>query len=912
VTTVREATASLAEVPAPPSVPVTTGNLGGVRASELIPARGMGRRPIRPNPPAVFANTKFAPPALPATYVRRPALLDQLDQGRDRAVTLVVGLPASGKTTLLADWVGSRMNAPWVWLNCDERDADPALFWRALLRPLRLRWPELWTDSLDALDDDAPDFATVAIGAANDLARVGRELVVVVDDCQAAGPAMAGFGALLEHLPPNAHVVLAARSQVDLPLARMRAHGLLYEIRQDALSLEPAEVAQLLGRFGIALSPRSVATLTERTEGWMAGIQLSAHSLRCVADPERFIVDFAGSSRAVTEYLIEEVLAKQPDDLRQFLLETSILNSFDVELCAEVTGRSDAAILLGRIERENLFVVAVTDGRTWRYHELFADLLRYQLRIVDPQRERELHRIAAAVLARRGEIDQAVRHYLAAGEDEALLEFLRTRVTEAYFRDDGVTVQRCLDELDTGWAQGSLARLLEYAFVLGLAGRTEDGQRILERTAAAAAEASDERVVGRYHVLAALSAGVRGDGPAALRYAEKATALIDPAREPLLRWLSAFTLRAHLWGCDFNAARRIHAAGRQDSMPETGFADLILPAAASWLAMVEGNLHESEMLADGVLEGAVRLGLRRHPALSEAFRSKGWAHFERQQYGAAEPMLEESLANSERSRRPAYALISAVALARLWLSSGRIDDAAELAMRARRFLPATVESMLFELVDGLEGRLALARDDPERAAAVAARLMPSRRKAVLEARVAMARRDFEAAARLLADPRFPPVTRRQQIRDRVLRAQCSGQLGRPDAGPLLLEGVDLAEREDLLQCVLEDLNGMPAVVLGALTGRPGAFTQQIVSTADRSPALVTRAAGPARALPEPLRPQELKVLRYLGTRLTQGEIAADLYISINTMKTHVKAIYRKLDVGTRRDAVERGRHFGLT
>ena len=868
---------------------------------------------MRPDLPAAFVNTKFVPPAVPATYVRRPGLLDQLDRGRDRAVTLVVGLPASGKTTLLADWVATRVKAPWVWLNCDERDAAPERFWRAFIRPLRLRWPDLWTDTLDALDDEAPDVATVATCAANDLARIGGEIVIVVDDCQAAGPAMTGFGMLLEHLPPNGHLVLAARSQVDLPLARMRAHGLLYEIRQDALGLSAAEVAQLLDRFGIALPPRSVATLTERTEGWMAGVQLSAHSLRRVADPERFIVDFAGSSRAVTDYLIEEVLAKQPEVLRQFLLETSILNSFDVELCAQVTGRSDAATLLGRIERENLFVVDVMDGRTWRYHELFADLLRYQLRIADPQCERQLHRVAAAALAQRGEIDQVVHHYLAAGDDQAVLEFLGARVTEAYFRDDGLTVQRCLDELDKGrgWAEGSLERLLEYAFVLGLVGRIEDGQRILERTAVAAAEASDERVVGRYHALVALAAGLRGDGVAALRQAEKAAALTDPAREPLMGWLPQCTLKAHLWAGDFNAARRIHAAGRRDSTPEARFADLMVSAAASWLAMVEGNLHESEMLADGVLEGAARLGLRLHPVLSEALRSKGWAHFERRDYAAAEPMLEQSLANSERTR-PSYALISAVALARLWLASGRIDDAAELGIRARRFIPATVESVLFELVDELEGRLALARHDPERATARAARLAPGRRKAVLQARVAMARKDFESASSLLIDPEFPPVTRRHHVHDLILRAQCSSHLGRPDASSLLLEGVELAEGEDLLQCVMEDISGLPAVLQGALTAKPGHFTQQIVRTMDRAPALVTRATGPARALPDPLRPQELKVLRYLGSRLTQQEIAAELYISINTMKTHVKSIYRKLDVGTRRDAVERGRHLGLT
>lgn len=863
------------------------------------------------DPPELLAESKFLPPVVPATYVSRRRLLDQLDQGRDRAVTLVVGLPASGKTTVVADWVQTRVSAPWIWLNCDEHDAIPERFWHVLVRPLRQRWPDLWADTLDALDDPSPDLVTVATGAANDLARIGGEMVMVVDDCQSAGPAMTSFGLLLEHLPPNVHVVLTARSQVELPLARMRAHGLLHEIRQDALSLDEAEVALLLERFDVALSPQAVAALTDRTEGWMAGIQLSAHSLRRMADPERFIVDFAGSTRSVTDYLIEEVLAKQPEDLRQFLLETSILKSFDVELCVDVTGRSDAAEMLERIERDNLFVIAAMDGRTWRYHELFAQLLRYQLRLTDPKREQELHRIAAASLAQRGEIDQVVHHYLAAGDDQSVLEFLRARVIEAYFRDDGITVQRCLDELETGWAEGSLERLLEYALVLGMVGRTEEGQRIVERTAAAVAEASDDWLVARHQILAALAAGLRGDGAATLRHAGTAAASTDTASEPLLAWLPAFTLRAHLWRNDFDAAGRIHAVGRLDSMADAGLADLILPAAASWLAMVEGKLHESETLAEGVLDAAARLGLRQHPVLSEALRSKGWAHFERLDYPSAESMLEESLANSERTR-PSYALISAVALARLWLCNGRIEDAGELAMRARRFVPPTVESELFALVDALEGRVALARGDPDGAARRAARLGPNRRKAVLEARVAMARQDFQTAWNLLADPDFPPITRRHHIRDRILRARCSAHLNRPDAGALLLEGVELAEAEDLLQCVLEELSGMPATVLGVLGRRPGAFAQRLVRAIDRTPTSAGNPTGPKQALPDPLRPQELKVLRYLGSHLTQREIASELYISINTMKTHVKAIYRKLDVATRREAVERGRQFGLT
>ena len=354
------------------------------------------------------------------------------------------------------------------------------------------------------------------------------EVLLVLDDCQDAGSALSDLGVLLEQLPDNVRVVLAARSHVELPLSRMRAHGILHEIRQDQLKLSAEEVGQFLHRFGVTVSPSAVGTLYLRTEGWMAGVQLSALSLRTVEDPDKFIEDFSGSTRAVTEYLIEEVLAEQPDEMRLFLTETSILRVFDVELCAKVTANPDAASLIRRIEEQNLFIVALDDGRRWRYHELFAELLRYQLRLADPEREHELHILAAEALAARGIVDEALFHYISAGDDEVVYDFLRRRAAEAYYRDDGSTLRQWLNELeDARWPTTSLGPLVEYAFMLGLVGRITDSKHVLDRGARAASETPDTAMAGRYEVVASFIAASRCDDQACLSHAVRATELTD-------------------------------------------------------------------------------------------------------------------------------------------------------------------------------------------------------------------------------------------------------------------------------------------------------------------------------------------------------------------------------------------------
>ena len=484
-------------------------------------------------------------------------------------------------------------------------------------------------------------------------------------------------------------------------------------------------------------------------------------------------------------------------------------------------------------------------------------------------------------------------------------------MAEAYYTDDGRMLRQCLDEVEAHWRMTSLAHLVEYALLLALLGRIEDAKHVLDRSARAAAETSDRALAGRYEVVASIVAACRGDAQATLQHTERATAFTEPSAEPLLRLLPAMMVRAHVWKGDLVGARRIYRRSEIDPMSEAEFSDMVLPAGGSWMAMVEGYVAEAEALADGVIHNAARLGLHRHPALSEALRSKGWAHYERTEFDQAEPYLEESLATSEGTR-PSLALVSALSLARLWMATGRIDDARELAQRARRMLPGDVASPLFELVDDCEIRIALEAGNYEWANSRATRLKPSWRRAVLETKVALAQDRAQDAQRLLADSGFSPESRRDHIRMNVLQARCaSADREEGTATTFLLEATDIAESNQLLQCLLEEVRTCPGAMYRALSARPGAFRRRVLDALDR-PAVPEAMVDRTVRLPDPLSPKEEKVLAYLGSPLTQREIAAELYISVNTLKTHVKSIYRKLDVGSRTDATERGRRLVTT
>src|SRR5262245_11715554 len=397
----------------------------------------------------VLLATKLHMPGPQPGFVPRRRLVQALGDGLERGRVLVCAPAGFGKTALLADWArgGGR---PVAWLCLDSGDSDPARFWRYVVAALDRARPGL----AGRVGPPPPrSFEGLVTALINELAADPGpdEVLLVLDDYHLVdpGPVHESVTFLLENLPPGLRVVVASRADPPLPLARLRARGQLAELRAAELRFTLEEAAALLGEAGGAALPApAMAALVARTEGWAAGLQLAALSLRGQADPAGFAAEFSGSHRFVLDYLTDEVLAGQPGPVRAFLLETSVLERLSGELCDAITGRADGQAMLQEIERAGLFLVPLDEMRGWwRYHHLFADLLRARLQAEQPGRVPALHRAAAAWSEEHDLADDAVRHALAAGDATWAARLVERHVETLLGRSEGVTLRRWLSAL---------------------------------------------------------------------------------------------------------------------------------------------------------------------------------------------------------------------------------------------------------------------------------------------------------------------------------------------------------------------------------------------------------------------------------------------------------------------------------
>ena len=396
--------------------------------------------------------TKLRPPAPRAGLVPRDRLQARVHAGLQGRLCLV-GAPAGfGKTTLLTQWCAAAGGERVAWVSLDEGDNDPTRFWTYVVAALQTVEPGLGTAALESLRDASPDIdRTVLPGLINDLSTTGGPLVVVLDDYHlVTNPEChKSLAFFLDHLPADLHLVLSTRADPPLPVARMRARGELGEIRIAELEFTGDEAAVLLnGSMGLRLATDEVMGLADRTEGWAAGLVLAGLSLRGREDTREFIASFQGDSRHVADFLGTEVLARQPEPIRAFLLRTSILERFSGSLCDAVLATQGSAELLAELERSNLFVVPLDDRRRWyRYHHLFADLLRAELADRDPELLPTLHQRAAAWHRRMGNVDQAIPHASAAGDFADAAELIGQHWLRFWRRGRRATVIRWLDRL---------------------------------------------------------------------------------------------------------------------------------------------------------------------------------------------------------------------------------------------------------------------------------------------------------------------------------------------------------------------------------------------------------------------------------------------------------------------------------
>jgi LuxR family maltose regulon positive regulatory protein len=362
---------------------------------------------------------KLAPPTLRAGLIPRSRLASLLQTGVGARLCLLAAPAGSGKTTLLGQWRAASGGGRAAWVSLDESDNDPTRFWTHVIEALRTVEPSLGTAALEALPGPSVDLdRVVPASLLNELSALGAPLVLVLDDYHMVTNATCHrtLGLLLDHLPANVHVVLSTQVDPPLQLARLRARGELAELRVADLRFTGEEASELLnGAMGLRLAADDVERLVQRTEGWAAGLVLAGLALRGCQDPSAFIASFHGDDRHVAGYLVGEVLARQPEQVRTFLLWTSVLERLSGPLCDAVLETEGSAALLGKLEPSNLLLMPLDDRREWyRYQQLFGNLLRLELTCREPMLVPVLHRRAAAWHRQAGNLEEASHHATAA------------------------------------------------------------------------------------------------------------------------------------------------------------------------------------------------------------------------------------------------------------------------------------------------------------------------------------------------------------------------------------------------------------------------------------------------------------------------------------------------------------------
>lgn len=860
--------------------------------------------------------TKLHAPAQRPSTVPRPRLTERLSE--QTRLTLVAAPAGFGKTSILTEWLATGAAGDRVaWLSLDERDNDPARFWRYLLAAIETVDPGLTVAAAALLAAGSASTEAVLATLVNDLHAGGDGLVVVLDDLHAVDSASVhdGLAFLIDTLPQGVRLVVASRTDPPLPLGRLRARGDLTELRAADLRFTSDEAAAYLnGTMSLGVTPADLAALADRTEGWIAALQLAALSLQGRDDPSAFIAGFAGDDRYIVDYLVEEVLQRQPPELRDFLLQTSVLGRLSGSLCDAVTGGTGGAATVEALDRANLFLVPLDDQREWyRYHHLFAEMLR--ARLVDERRGelQELNLRASAWFEQHGFTAEAIGHAIDARSFDRAAALIKAAAPAMQQQRQELTLVGWYELLPPAQVRADPELGIGFAGVLLSSGRTDGVERLLRDAEDAAGGASEglialRRGIALYGSAQAMS---RGDLQGALEKSALAVQLAADGSD--LDRGSAHGIRGLvLW-----------ARGELEE------------ARATWvlsLAALEKAGHLSDVLGGSIALGDILIALGRmrdaeavyrrgialggseapplrgtadmHVAVADLLRETGDLAGARAHLAIAEELGEYAGLPQNRHRRR-------MALARLLLSEGDaaagiplLDEAESLytpdffpevrpipSMRARQRIAA--------------GQLAAARQELDR--------RPPGGDAYLAEydRISRVRLLLAAGRGDAAHDEIDSLLRSAETGGRggsviellVLRALA----GRgPQALDDLRRAVGLAEDEGYVRVFADEGSGI-ARLLDELAARDG--------DAPYLSRLRAAASDPRRptgaTLPEPLSDREREVLRLLATDLSGPEISRQLMVSLNTLRTHTKNIYAKLAATSRREAITRAVELGL-
>ena len=903
----------------------------------------------------ILTTKLYIPPPRP-NVVLRPRLSERLNEGLHRKLTLIAAPAGFGKTTLASAWLAS---CEWraAWLSLDEGDSDPTRFLTYLVAALQTIAPTIGAGVLGVLQaPQPPPIESILAALLNDINSLPDHVVLVLDDYHVldARPVDDALVFLLEHLPPQMHLVITTREDPQLPLARLRVRNQLTELRAADLRFTPAEAAEFLSRvMDLDLSAEEVAVLESRTEGWIAGLQLAALSMRGRDDSAQFVRAFAGDNRYIVDYLVEEVLQRQPELVRRFLLQTAILERLCGPLCDAVTGQHDGSTRLEALHRGNFFIVPLDDRRQWyRYHHLFAEVLSTHLIAEQPDQLAPLHRRASAWYEQHGSAADAIRHALAAEDFARVADLVELAVPAMLRNRQEATLLGWLKALPDELVQRRPVLSVGYASALLSSGEFEDvetrlrsAERWLETTAdrparpqapAAAMVVVDEaafrRLPGAIAVSRAGLALVLGDVAGTVTYARRALDLV-PEDDHLWRGAAAALLGLASWTSgDLETAHRSYADGMARVQKAGNIADAIGCAIAlADIRIAQGRLHE----AMGIYEHALQLATEQgDPVLrgtADMYVGMSELERERNDLHAATQHLLRSKEQGEHTGLPQNRYRWRVAMARIREAQGDLDGALDLLQEAERlyvgdFFPNVHPvAALVTRVWVAQGRLGEALDWA-RAQGLSAHDQLSYLREfehITLARVLLARSTSDRADRSMREAigLLERLLQAAEAGERTgsaieilvllaLAHQAQGDI--PAALVPLSRALTLAQPEGYVRMFV-DVGAPMAELLTRMKdegGRMKEYIRKLLAAFGKQEDVHPSSLIP-HPLMEPLSERELDVLRLLGTYLSGPDIARELMVSLNTLRTHTKNIYDKLGVNTRQAAVRRARSLDL-
>jgi LuxR family transcriptional regulator, maltose regulon positive regulatory protein len=879
-------------------------------------------------PTPILATKLYIPPLRPHVVIR-PRLIERLNEGLHRKLTLIAAPAGFGKTTLVSAWMAG-CDQQVAWLSLDKGDSDPTLFLTYLVAALQTIAPTIGGGVLGALQSSQPPpTESILTALLNESTTIPDHFVLVLDDYHVidAKPIDHALTYLVEHLPPQMHLVIATREDPQLPLARLRARGQLTELRATDLRFTPSEAAAFLNQvMGLNLSAQDIARLSTRTEGWIAGLQLAALSMQGHQDTASFIRSFTGSHHFVLDYLVEEVLGQQDARLQTFLLRTSILDRLCGSLCDAVllTPSGSGQETLEYIEHANLFLVPLDNERRWyRYHQLFADLLRQRLQ----QRSAsstgdevgdvtELHRRASVWYEDNGLEIEAFHHAIAANDIERAERLIEGEGMPLQFRGAGAPVLNWLESLPRTVLDARPSLWVTYASALLFGGRhTAVEQKLQAAEAALQSTEPDDRIadlVGRIASMRATLAVIQHDGETIITQSRRALEYLHPNNLPV-RTATTWTL-----GYAYQLqGDRVAASQAYTEVISIGksFGDSIytlaatinlgqLQEAGNQLSLAAESYRRSLQLAG---DPPQRMACEAHLGLARVFYE--WNDLE-----AAEQHGQQSAQLARQILVDSFAAYE-VFVARLKLAQGDVSGAATVLDEAEAFVRR--HRFVFRMPDVAAAQvLTLLRQGH---LAAAAHLAQTHDLPISQARVHLAQGDTSAALAVLLPWRRQVEAKGwadERLKVMVLQAVALHMNGDKDkAVQLLFDALTLAEPGGFIRLFVDE--GLPMAHLlsevadfGRMPGYTGKLLAVLEAEAQKRED-TSSPSPPAQPFLEPLSPRELEVLHLMAAGLSNQEMCERLFVALDTVKGHNRKIFGKLQVQRRTEAVARARELGL-